>query len=188
METEFFYNGLKFEYLNKSHLPKIVKMLKKESVCEWVFFGPNTEEETLEYFTPFVSSMTEAVKNGRQPDSHVFAIKKDGEFLGECALLAVGYSEGNYIIGYQLDDKYWGKKYGLSSCEFLVNFAFNKLKAYRITGDCMAGNIGSRKIMEKCGFKLEGRQRNHWNKNGKLHDNLLFGLLKEEFSAANFDK
>ena len=183
MKTKYYFNNLSFEYIHQEHLPSIIKMLAKESVCEHVFFGPNTEEETTSYFQPFIDSINRSIKKNIIPKDHVFIIKHNEEFIGECAVIPIAFTEKNYLIGYQLDDTYWHKGYGTSACEFLVNFAFKTLNAERLTGDCMSGNLGSERIMDKCGFIYEGCQKKYWKKNGKYLDNILFGMLREDWIA-----
>lgn len=73
-----------------------------------------------------------------------------------------------------------GGGYGTEACEFLVYYAFTILGAFRLNGDCAAGNTGSVRVMEKCGFVREGRQRRYWHARGGYHDRLLFGLLRED--------
>jgi ribosomal-protein-alanine N-acetyltransferase len=79
---------------------------------------------------------------------------------------------------YLVDVPYCGKGYENAACHFLIDYGFNRLQAYRLSGDCMSENYGSRRIMEKNGFTLEGVQKKYWLKQGKFYDNLLFGLLK----------
>lgn len=45
----------------------------------------------------------------------------------------------------------------------------------------MHPNIGSAKLLEKFGFKLEGRARKANLINNEWLDGLLYGLLKEEY-------
>ena len=172
--------GLTFAYITETDLPDIVRMLAKESVCEYVFFGPNTEQETRAYFEPLVESIQTALAERKRPTEHVFTIRKDGEFLGQCALLPVAFSPGNFLIGFTIDDTHWRQGIGENACRFLIDFAFQVLNARRVSGDCMQGNTGSRKVMEKCGFKFEVAQRKYWNKNGRIYDNWLFGQLKDQ--------
>ena len=176
--TTFEQQGLVFNYIAETDLLDIIKMLAKPSVCEFVFFGPNTEQETRSYFEPLVESIQTAIEKKERPTEHVFTIRKDGIFVGQCALLPIAFSPGNFLIGFTIDDDYWQQGIGERACRFLIHFAFHALNARRISGDCMEGNIGSRKIMEKCGFRFEGTQKKYWSKNGKIYDNLLFGLLK----------
>ncbi len=184
MQHSWTGGDLKFSYCTEHDLPDISRMLSKESVCRWLFFGPNTDEATRSYFLPLIEEMWAALREGRTPDHHVFTVRLEGtgDFVGQCALLAVDFSPGSFLIGYQLDDTYWGRGYGTLACTFLVYFAFTVLDGYRLNGDTVADNTASRRGMEGCGFVLEGIQRQYWHARGEYHDRLVFGLLKSDLA------
>ena len=46
---------------------------------------------------------------------------------------------------------------------------------------CIEINEGSIRLHQKIGFKQEGRIRRNIYLNGKFYDDMLWGLLKEEF-------
>ena len=97
---------LQFSYTQSHELEHIAAMLAKSTVCEHVFFGPNSHEETRAYFLPLVEPMQVSLRRDDLPDRHVFTIREAVglTFVGECALLPVSFGDGNYTIGYQLDD------------------------------------------------------------------------------------
>ncbi|MDK2890863.1 MAG: [ribosomal protein S5]-alanine N-acetyltransferase [Methanoculleus sp.] len=184
MQHSWIGGDLKFSYCTEHDLPDISRMLSKESVCRWLFFGPNTDEATRSYFLPLIEEMRTALREGRTPDHHVFTVRLEGtgDFVGQCALFPVDFSPGSFLIGYQLDDVYWKKGYGTQTCCFLVYFAFTVLDGYRLNGDTVAGNTASRRVMERCGFVLEGIQRQYWHARGEYHDRLVFGLLASDLA------
>ncbi len=181
MKDIYAFDSLRFQYLRDDHFPEIIKMLSKESVCKHVFFGPNSEADTREYFSPLCESIQSNLSDNKMPNEHVFTIFENGIFIGQCALIPVMFTSGNYIIGYQIDDVHWGKSLGTKACKFLIDYAFNILNAQRLTGDCFADNIGSKRIMESCGFRQEGCQKKYYLKDGVYHDNLLYALFREEY-------
>ena len=186
MKTAWSSDRLTYTFCTRHDLPEIAAMLAKPTVCEWLFFGPNPPEVTHAYFEPLIDGMAEALAEGTPPKSYVFTVRTrtgpegTSAFVGQCALVEDDFSEGAYLIGYQTDDAQWGKGYGTEMCRFLVWFAFTLAGAYRLNGDCAAGNIASVKIMEGCGFVLEGVQRKFWHIRGGYHDRLLYGLLKDD--------
>ncbi len=180
---------LTFRYMRSEDLPDVVTMLAKESVCRHVFFGPNTEKVTRQYFEPLINAIGKALAHGKPPEVSVFSIRENrtDRFVGNCALLPIDFSEGNYLIGYQFDAPFWHKGYGTEACQFLIQHAFLERDAYRLTGDCMADNTGSARIMEKCGFQSEGCQRKYYHVKGKMVDNRLFGLLREDLAPSTLE-
>ncbi|WP_292521622.1 GNAT family N-acetyltransferase [Methanoculleus sp.] len=184
MQQSWIGGDLRFSCCTERDLPGISRMLAKESVCRWLFFGPNTDEATRSYFLPLIEEMQAALAEGKTPKNHIFTIrlKHSGEFVGQCALLPVDFSPGSYLIGYQLDDPYWGRGYGTLACTFLVYIAFIVLEGYRLNGDAVADNTASRRVMEKCGFVLEGVQRHYWHAGGEYYDRVVFGLLASDLA------
>lgn len=172
MKAALDIKGLELESITEQDIPCVAAMLAKEKVCRYLFFGPNTEEETDSYFSHLlVSGLAD----------NVFAIRIGGRFAGYCGLLPVEYSPGNYEVGYILDDMFWGRGLGNAVCRFMVGYGFGELGASRLSAGCFGDNAASRRILEGCGFKQEGLRRNFWIKNGVAHDEMLFGLLREDF-------
>ncbi|MBN1194529.1 MAG: GNAT family N-acetyltransferase [Methanomicrobiaceae archaeon] len=191
MKTAWSSERLIYTFCARADLTEIAGMLAKPTVCKWLFFGPNAPEATHAYFEPLIDGMAEDLAAGTRPKSNVFTVRTrpeppgdgpedKGGFVGQCALLGDDFSEGAYLIGYQLDDTQWRKGYGTEMFRFLVWFAFTIAGAYRLNGDCSSGNAASVKIMERCGFVLEGLQRKYWHVRSEKHDHLIYGLLAED--------
>jgi len=176
------HQDLHIRYMRREDLPPTVRMLKKRSVTAQVFFGPNTEAETRAYFEPIVDRMEQALAEGTAPQGPDFALldPHTGTFMGNAALEPVPFAHGNWTLGYQLDEPFWGRGLGTLAARFLVVHALDVLGARRLTADCFATNLASARVLEKAGFCREGVQRAHYVKHGKVVDNLLFGLLVED--------
>lgn len=176
---------IRLTYATVDDLDDIAGMLARPEVCEHVYFGPNTEAETRAYFEPMIAAMAEALTRGEDPPLHIFTIRAaaDGAFAGECALIPVLYGEGNFTIGYQLVPERWGQGFGTAACRFLIWFGFAVLGARRLSGDTLASNRGSIRIMESHGFAREGTQRGYYNARGEVRDNVLFGLLRDDVTV-----
>ncbi|EHQ35312.1 GNAT family N-acetyltransferase [Methanoplanus limicola] len=181
MKKEWSGERIAVSYIAIEDLGDICRMLEKESVCRWLFFGPNSYEVTESYFTPLIESVILSLSDGRVPESPVFTVrsKESGEFAGQCAILPVDFSPGAYLIGYQIDEGFQGLGFGTEACEFLVYYAFRYAGAYRLNGDTVYENFRSWKIMERCGFVFEGRRKNYWHARGGFYDQVLYGLLKD---------
>lgn len=179
MKRVFEQNGLVFSYVTGDDLPDLRNMLAKSEVCRFFSFGPNTQEETDAFFQPIIEGIAESFTENKLPDDLVFVIREKNRFVGYCGLLPIAYAPGNNLIGFAIDAPFWRKGFGEAACRFLIDFASRIPKLYRISGDCMEGNHGSRRIMEKCDFQFEGTQKQYWFKNGRYYDNLLFGLILE---------
>lgn len=83
-------------------------------------------------------------------------------------------------IGYWLARACWGKGIMTDAVRAYVRYAFDELQLLRLTAHVFEFNVGSARVLEKNGFKLEGRLRKHIRKDGQLLDGRFYGLLKEE--------
>lgn len=83
-------------------------------------------------------------------------------------------------IGYWLARPYWGQGIMTDAVKAYVNYAFEELRLLKLVAHVFELNIASAQVLEKSGFKLEGRLRKHFRKDGKLLDARIYGLLKED--------
>ena len=65
------------------------------------------------------------------------------------------------------------------------DYGFKKLKLHRIYLRFIAYNIRGQKSYQKVGFKIEGRARNHYFRDGYFHDQIQMGLLRDEWLKKN---
>jgi RimJ/RimL family protein N-acetyltransferase len=83
-------------------------------------------------------------------------------------------------IGYWLAKPYWGKGIMTDAVKTFVGYAFGELQLLRLTAHVFEFNASSARVLEKNGFRLEGRLRKHFRKDDELLDARLYGLLKED--------
>ena len=86
-----------------------------------------------------------------------------------------------YEIGYQIyrkEDR--GKGYITEALKIFTAYLFDAKQINRLEIELSAGNIASRKVAEKCGFKYEGLKRQAIFSRGKYEDAELFSLIREE--------
>jgi RimJ/RimL family protein N-acetyltransferase len=93
-----------------------------------------------------------------------------------------GYYDG-LEIGYHLFDVDSRNK-GLmtESLSLLVRFLFATKKINRLQLTVMLPNVASRRVAEKCGFKLEGIARGAIFHKGRNHDLEMYSILRDEVS------
>jgi len=121
----------------------------------------------------------------RKKESYSFGIelKSQKKIIGGIGLHKVNKFQGKADVGYWLGQKYWRQGYGSEALMAILDFAFRKLKLRRLEAGIFAKNPSSGKLLRKFGFKLEGlrRKRLRSKANGKIHDEEIYGLLKQEY-------
>ena len=71
------------------------------------------------------------------------------------------------VIGYCLNKAYWSMGYGTDAAAALLEFGFTRLALHRIYAMCDPSNIGSNRVLEKAGMRLERRLREDYPVRGK---------------------
>lgn len=106
---------------------------------------------------------------------------KDNRLIGDIAYFkGVWYLPG-YEIGYRIyreDDR--GKGYTTEALELFTRYLFDLKPVKRLEIQVSEGNIASRKVAEKCGFKYEGLKRQAVFSRGKYEDIELFAMIRED--------
>ena len=82
-------------------------------------------------------------------------------------------------IGYWLAKPYWGRGIMTAVVHAASTLAFSELGLAKLTAHVFPENVGSARVLEKCGFEKEGYFRQHFAKDGKYLDGLAFGLVKD---------
>ena len=60
----------------------------------------------------------------------------------------------------------------------VVGYGFDKLKLHRLEAACLPTNHGSRRVLEKSGFKYEGVAQSYLQINGRWRNHVLYANLR----------
>ena len=82
-------------------------------------------------------------------------------------------------LGYWIGRPHAGRGYATAAVSGLVAYAFGDLGLHRVEAACVPTNLGSRRVLEKAGFALEGQARAYLKINGAWADHLLFGIVND---------
>ncbi len=81
-------------------------------------------------------------------------------------------------IGYWLGEAFWNKGIATASVGLVCRHAFEQLGLHRIFAGIFAGNEGSKAVLIKNGFQLEGIKKKAVLKNNQLFDEHFMALIK----------
>ncbi|MGQ3039176.1 MAG: GNAT family N-acetyltransferase [Brevundimonas sp.] len=82
-------------------------------------------------------------------------------------------------LGYWIGQRFAGRGLATAAVTAMVGYAFDSLHLHRIEAACVPSNTGSRRVLEKSGFELEGKARAYLKINGGWADHLLFGCVND---------
>ena len=105
--------------------------------------------------------------------------------IGTVGLHQVSAKDRVATFGIAIGEKdYWSRGYGSEAARLLVRYGFEQLNLHRIYSAAWAFNERSIRLHLRVGFKEEGRLREHVFKNGRYHDRVELGLLRDEWKNA----
>ncbi|MFN0264957.1 GNAT family N-acetyltransferase [Tepidamorphus sp. 3E244] len=85
----------------------------------------------------------------------VICLAETGEVIGACGLEAMPDLELPQV-GYWLGEPHWGKGYATEAVQALIDYVFGNTGCDAIGVGCRVANVGSRRVIEKCGFQYAG--------------------------------
>ena len=150
--------------------------------------NPNIAEFLRDQFPqPYTRADAEAwIRHvrGRDPET-IFAIATAEELIGNVGL----YPQDDVYrlsaeLGYWLAEEYWGRGIVSGAVKAICEIAFSRSDMVRIFSCVFEDNVGSCRVLEKCGFRLEGVHRKAVFKAGKITGEKMYSLLREEWQAA----
>ncbi len=118
-------------------------------------------------------------------DGTSFAIEADGKLIGQCALFHMDQVARTASLGIGIGDKaYWGRGYGRDALRVLLDYGFRLQNMRRIWLSVNGNNERAMRAYRACGFREEGRLREHVWSNGAYVDLVHMGMLRQEWEGA----
>ncbi len=154
------------------------KYASQEKVCQYQPWGPNTEQETVE----FVKEVLEdAKKEPRSRFTYAVILQESGEMIGAGELTIQDETNRVGEIGYILNPTYWGLGLATEAAKRLIEYGMNELKLHRIYATCDPRNTASSRVLEKVGMRKEGQIREHLLMKDGWRDSFLYSILEQEW-------
>jgi [ribosomal protein S5]-alanine N-acetyltransferase len=88
----------------------------------------------------------------------------------------------NVEIGYFLAEEHWGKGIMTMAIKAATSYAFVKFDIVRVYAEPFADNPGSRRVLEKAGFREEATFVKNVIKNGIIKNSCIYAVLREDFN------
>ena len=139
-----------------------------------VFPHPYTQQDAQEWIQR--ASTAEPITS--------FAIVIDGVAAGGIGFIPRGDVHRHTVgLGYWLGEEYWGRGLMTEAVCAITGYAFQNAEVHRLYACVYAWNPASARVLEKAGYTLEGRMRQHATKDGEKVDELIYGLLREDWQS-----
>lgn len=157
-------------------IPDILEGINDLNVSKWLLVVPYPYK---------LKDAKDWVKKKKDKESVRFNIelKKEKKIIGGIDIHHIDERQKTATVGYWLNTKYHGQGYGSEALKAILDLAFSKLKLRRLEAEVFEGNEPSSYLLEKFGFQKEGLRRKSCvcKATNKIHNALIYGLLKEEY-------
>ena len=172
----------------------LLRPLKRSDITN--FLKWNNDPEVIQYLAMYLP-MTEMAQEKLIEDAAsriqagtgvIFIIEviegNSSKPIGPVALNGINPRDHNATFGISIGEKdYWGKGYGTEATRLILDYGFQQLNLHRISSSVLAFNERSIRLHKKVGFKEEGLQREAIFQNGRFHDHVMFGILRDEWKG-----
>ena len=159
------------------------------------YFRLKTDEKTMYYLQDIqLFSIEEAdedfqmvLEDMKKPDRKFYflhmELKGSHEQVGSVGYTVTENTPAGKLVhaGYFTYPKFWGNGYTTEALKQVLEFAFTKHDVYRVTTGCLAENVGSERVMQKCGLIKEAEHVDYEWHDGKMKTRLEYRLLKQEW-------
>ena len=112
-------------------------------------FVPDEVFETVEAAAETVEFLMGVYENGNGPLVYPVTLK-DGTYIGY--VQAVTFDDGTWEIGYHIGKNYTKQGYATEAVNAFLPVIMKQIGITEMTGICLAENLSSVKVMERCGF------------------------------------
>ncbi len=162
--------------IEEADLPALHKWANDPEIQYWLggwHFPTNMQDQKAWFSSLNVKSLNQR-----------FAIEApELGLIGTANLVDIDWKNRNAFHGMMLGDvDIRGKGYGLDTVMAIMRYAFEELGLNRLDGSMIEYNTASLKLyVDKCGWKVEGTQREWYFRKNKLWNRIMVGITKQDY-------
>lgn len=109
----------------------------------------------------------------------IYGIEYENEIIG---CIGGFVDEDIYIktceLGYWIGEPFWGRGITTEAIQLMTEKLFKRFDIVRLYAEPYENNIGSRKALEKAGFKLESLKEKSVFKNGEIQNSCIYVVIR----------
>lgn len=171
--------------LQASDIEDFFEYRSDPEVCKYQNFMVRSKEET----EAFINVQKER-ELGFPGDWLQIAIehKQDEKLIGDCAILFREDEPRIVELGYTVNPNYQRKGYATEAVRLLMKTIFKDKDVHKVIANVDVRNPSSARVLEKIGFKQEGRFRQHFydDEADAWFDEIQYAYLKDDFMEEIF--
>lgn len=175
-------NQITLRKLKRSDAADMQRVINHKDIAKWTILIPHPY--TLAEARKFIAK---CIRHYSKKTAYPLAISSNetGKVIGLIGLNDINVGNKRAELGYWLGKRYWNRGITTEAIGLICKFAFEKLRLHKVFAVTFERNAASHKVLQKNGFKLEGKLREDYYLYRRWHDMLYWGLLKREFKRRN---
>lgn len=151
---------------------------------ETYFPGIVSKTKTIEETKTHIAERIEGAEKGKYM-IYLIIDNPTKKFVGVVQLKDIDTNAKKRELGFFVISNYEKKGIATKAIIAASDFCFNTLNLNKVFMRIAEENTASRRVAEKCGFKVEGKLRDDFTtSDGKLITLFYYGLLKNEFNKS----
>ncbi len=137
-------------------------------------YAPINQMRETEFIQKLCASQTDIVFG--------IVLKTKDRLIGCCGLHNISLSSRSATFGILIGEKSkQGIGLGTAATRLILRYAFDELNLNRVELSVFADHDRAIRVYRRAGFVQEGRARQAFFRNGRYHDALTFGILRDEW-------
>jgi len=168
--------------LNVKDAPSMFLYRSLPAIYRYQSFKPNTIKEVEHFITENTQYFN------KEGTWHQLAIELEERLIGDIGLHFIGPMNLHCEIGYTVDPHFQHKGYGREAVGYVLKYLFEERKKHKVIASVDPENIPSIKLLEDLGFKREGILRKSIYEEKEWKDDLVYGMLEEEWEKIRLTK
>ena len=161
--------------MRRDDLEHYFRLAGSEAVTRYMLFQPHKSMEESK------ASMEKWLSRYEAGNCYhwVIGLKETDELIGIIDLLRFDETADSCSFAYMLGEEFWGRGYGTEALKAVLEFGFREMELACIEADHMEANAASGAVMRKCGMKCQGILSGKYEKNGAIHNAVLYRINRD---------
>src|ERR1700712_64129 len=153
----------------------------RADVARYLYWGPRSRAESAAALSKRVHSAT--LQKEGQFLAIAVELASSGKLIGDLNLEYLSSEHRSGEVGFIFHPDFHGQGLAAEAATELLRLGFEDLGLHRIIGRCDGRNTASASLMERLGMREEAHLRENEIVKGEWTDELVFGMLEDEWKA-----
>lgn len=159
---------LRLREYTKTDADRLVYLANNENVSRYLVY-------TFPYPYTILDALWWIETGSKLNGSITKVIEYEGDFVGSVGINPqTGWKSHIAEIGYWIAEEYWGQGIASQALAIMSDLAFSDMKYKKLFAPVLGPNKASMRVLEKCGYVLEGVFKREFLKNGQYFDGYYY--------------